>query len=209
LGTLRTSVDMLAGTLEVGGSDRTATWKLDEVELLTLLRAGDVCRNEWVHERLEVGPPPLCQCVADLPLVVDALTCELGADGRKTLVEPRLETLDLVVFGAEIVARAALGQPCLHVGEGSIQLEEGVRDLQHEDMWVVVLVADQDAFASPSHAMLRVVFFQSLQSRKDRRVLFWLAIFGSECVVAQGEQANRLGLVAVEVLGNHGAAYVR
>jgi len=40
-----------------------------------------------------------------------------------------------------------------------IQLEEGVCDLQHEDVRVVVLVADQDAFAGPSHAMLRVVLF--------------------------------------------------
>lgn len=40
-----------------------------------------------------------------------------------------------------------------------VQLEEGVCDLQHEDVRVVVLVADQDAFASPSHAMLRVVLF--------------------------------------------------
>lgn len=94
-------------------------------------------------------------------------------------------------------------------GSESLQLEEGVCDLQHEDVRVVVLVADQDAFASPSHAMLRVVFFQSLQSRKDRRILFWLAIFGSECVVAQGEQANRLGLVAVEVLGDDGTACIR
>jgi len=40
-----------------------------------------------------------------------------------------------------------------------VQLEEGVCDLQHEDVRVVVLMADQDAFASPSHAMLRVVLF--------------------------------------------------
>ena len=43
-----------------------------------------------------------------------------------------------------------------------VQLEEGVRDLQHEDVRVVVLVADQDAFARPSHAMFLVVFFESL-----------------------------------------------
>jgi hypothetical protein len=98
---------MLAGSLEAKGSRRTATWKLYEVELLTLLRARDVCRDKWVHERLEVGPPPLRQCVTDLPLVVDAFACELGADGRETLVEPRLEALDLVVFCTEIVAGAA------------------------------------------------------------------------------------------------------
>jgi hypothetical protein len=74
---------------------------------------------------------------------------------------------------------------------------------------VIVFVADQDAFASPSHAVFRVVLFEALQSRKDRGVFFWLAIFCAERVVAQRVQANRLGLVAVEVLGDDGADCVR
>ena len=74
---------------------------------------------------------------------------------------------------------------------------------------MVVLVADQDALASSAHAMLGIVFFQALQARKNRRVLFWLAIFCPKRVVAQREQANRLGLVAVEVLGDDGAGYIR
>ena len=65
-----------------------------------------------------------------------------------------------------------------------VQLEEGVCDLQHEDVRVVVLVADQDAFASPSHAMLRVVLFQPLEPGKNGRILFGLAILGAKCVVA-------------------------
>ena len=40
-----------------------------------------------------------------------------------------------------------------------LQLEESIRDLQHQDMWVVMLVADQHAFAGPPHAMLLVVLF--------------------------------------------------
>ena len=64
-------------------------------------------RDEWVHERLEVGAPPLRQCVADLPLVVDALTCKLCADRCEALIEARLEAFDLVVFGAEVVAGSA------------------------------------------------------------------------------------------------------
>lgn len=48
-----------------------------------------------------------------------------------------------------------------------------------------MLVADEDAFTCSSHAMFLVVFFKSLQARKDGRVLFWLAIFGAECVVAE------------------------
>ena len=59
--------------------------------------------------------------------------------------------------------------------------------MQHEDVRVVVLVADEDAFACSAHAMLGVVLFQSLQSREYGRILFWLSIFGSECVVAEGE----------------------
>jgi hypothetical protein len=65
---------------------RTAAGKLYEVELLALLRPRDVRRDEWVHESLEIGSPPLRQCVADLPLVVDTFACELGADWRKALV---------------------------------------------------------------------------------------------------------------------------
>lgn len=84
--------------------ERTALWKLDEVELLALFRPGDMRRNEGVHESLEVGPPPLCECVADLPFVVDARACELCADWRKALVQPCLEALNLVVFSAKIVA---------------------------------------------------------------------------------------------------------
>lgn len=44
--------------------------------------------------------------------------------------------------------------PVTTSGKGaSLQLEEGVCNLQHEDVRVVVLVADQDAFACAAHAM--------------------------------------------------------
>ena len=45
-----------------------------------------------------------------------------------------------------------------------IQLEKGVRNLQHENVWVVVFMTDQDALAGPAHAMFLVMFFQSLQA---------------------------------------------
>lgn len=67
-----------------------------------------------------------------------------------------------------------------------VQLEEGVRDLQHQDVWVVVLVADEYAFAGSAHAVFGIVFFKALQAREDGRIFFWLAIFGAECVVAEG-----------------------
>lgn len=50
--------------------------------------------------------------------------------------------------------------------EWSVQLEEGIRNLQHQNVWMIVLVADQDPFARPTHAMLIVVLFQSFQPRK-------------------------------------------
>jgi hypothetical protein len=79
---------------------------LDEVQLLALLRPVDVRWDEGVHEGLEVGPPPLRQCVADYPLVIDTLARELCADWCEALVQPRLEAFDLVVFRAEVVAGA-------------------------------------------------------------------------------------------------------
>jgi hypothetical protein len=60
--------------------------------------------DEGIHESLEVGSPPLRKRIADLPLVVDALACELRADWRKALIQPRLEAFDLVVLGAEVIA---------------------------------------------------------------------------------------------------------
>ena len=60
--------------------------------------------DEGVHERLEVRAPPLRQCIADLPLIVDAFTTELRANGCQALVQAGLEAFDLVVFCAEVVA---------------------------------------------------------------------------------------------------------
>ena len=40
-----------------------------------------------------------------------------------------------------------------------IQLEKRVRYLQHEDVWVVVLMTDEDPLSGPSHAMLLIMLF--------------------------------------------------
>lgn len=74
---------------------------------------------------------------------------------------------------------------------------------------MIMLVTHKDALACASHAMLCIVFFESLQSRKYRGVLFWLAILGSECIVAKREQADGFGLIAVEVLGDDGPVLIR
>ena len=70
---------------------------------------------------------------------------------------------------------------------GDIQLEKGVRNLQHQNMWMVVLVADQDTLAGSAHAMLYVVFFQSLETCEHRGVLLWLMLFGTKGVIAKRE----------------------
>jgi hypothetical protein len=122
--------------------------------------------DEGVHEGLEVRPPPLRKCVANLPFVGDALASELRADGCKALVQPILEALNLVVLGAEVVARPSHVSIHLRCSFGNVQLEERISNLQHEDMRMVMLVADQDSLARTAHSMLLVVFFQPLQTRK-------------------------------------------
>lgn len=62
--------------------------------------------EERVHERLEIGSPPLCKSVAYLPFVVHTFARELVADRRQTFIQAELEALDFVVFGLEIVARS-------------------------------------------------------------------------------------------------------
>lgn len=138
--------------------------------------------DEGVHERLEVGAPPLRQAVADLPAAGLLALAQLS-DGRQPLVQARLEALDLVVLGSQVVAG---------------QLEEGIRYLQHQDVGVVVLVADEDALARAAHAVGIVVLLEALESGDHRRVLLGLRLLDTECVVRQRKQADRLRLVRVE-----------
>lgn len=198
LGTERTSAkggSARCHDQELGGegSERTAAGQLDEVQLLALLGASDVGGDEGVHEGLEVGAPPLGQGVANLPLVVDTLAGELRADGGQALIQAGLEAVDLVVLGAQVVAG---------------QLEKGIGDLQHQDVGVVVLVADEDALAGAAHAMLVVVLFEALQAGQHGGVFFGLGFLGAEGVVAQRIQANGVGLVGIEFLGQDGASSV-
>ena len=65
-------------------------------------------------------------------------------------------------------------------------------------MRVVVLVTDQDALASPPHAIFVIMFLQPLKPREDRRVFFWLRLLGPECVVGQRVESNGRRLVGGE-----------
>jgi hypothetical protein len=75
-------------------------------------------------------------------------------------------------------------------------------------MGVIVLVADEDAFTGSTHAVFRVMLFQSLQARKHGRVFLRLAILCPECVVAERVQTYRFRLVRVEVFGKRRAVEV-
>lgn len=170
-------------TCEIGvWQQLTRLGQLDDVELLALLGAGDVGGDEGVHEGLEVGAPPLGQAVADLPVAL-GLAVAQAADGREAVVEAVLEALDLVVLGLEVVPG---------------QLEEGVGDLEHQDVRVVVLVAHEDALAGAAHAVLVVVLREALQARLHAGVLLGLRLLDAKGVVRQRVQAERLGLVGFE-----------
>lgn len=139
-------------------------------------------RDERVHEGLEVGAPPLGKAVADVP-VARRLAVSQAADGGQALVKPRLEALDLVVLRAQVISR---------------ELEEGVCDLKHQDVGVVVLVADEDALAGASHAMLVVVLLKAVKSSDHAGVLLRLGLLDAECVVGQGVESDCLRLVRFE-----------
>jgi hypothetical protein len=119
------------------------------------------------HKRLKVRPPPLRETVADLPVVVHAVArVELPRVRRRreALVEAALEPVELVLARLEVVA-----------GE----LEERVRDLEHEDVRVPVVVDDEDALDGAPHAKVLVVVLQALQARGHGGVFFRLGLFGA------------------------------
>lgn len=153
LGTLRTSFSLSAKLQpSLSGKLLTLSWKLDEIQLLALLGSRNMGRDEWVHERLEIRSPPLRQRISNLPILIDALTTELSTHGRKPLIQSHLEPFDLLILGLQIVTR---------------ELEEGIGNLQHQDMWMIVFVTDQNAFAGTAHAMFGEVFFETLEARKN------------------------------------------
>lgn len=63
-------------------------------------------RQKRVHEGLKIRPPPLCQGITNLPVLVDALTGELRADWRQTLIESFLESVDFFVVVMEVITRS-------------------------------------------------------------------------------------------------------
>lgn len=138
--------------MEGNRAELTLLRQLDIIKLLALLRPGHMCRDKRVHERLEIWPPPLRQRLANLPLALCAYARELIAHRRESLVQSGLETFDLFVLGSQII---------------TWQLKKGIGDLQHQDVRVIVLMADEDTFAGATHAVLVVMLFQALEAREN------------------------------------------
>jgi hypothetical protein len=63
---------------------------------------------------------------------------------------------------------------------------------------MVMFVTNKNAFASPSHSMSDIVFFEALKACEDGGVFFRLGLLGAEGVVREGIEADCIGLVAVE-----------
>jgi len=118
---------------------------LHEEKFLAFFRLRDVGRYERVHECFKVGPPPLGEAVADLPVVADPVCAVelLGLFwGREADVEEAFEAVDFVFAWFEVVA-----------GE----FEECIGDLKHEDVRVSVVVDYEDALHGSAHAEVFIV----------------------------------------------------
>jgi hypothetical protein len=89
---------------------------------------------------------------------------------------------------------------------GKVQLEKSIRNLQHQHMRVIVLVAHQHALAGAPHAMDNVVLLQSLQAGQHRRVFLGLVFLGAKGVIGQRVEADCLRLFGVERFGDDGSA---
>ena len=56
------------------------------------------------------------------------------------------------------------GERCRNGQVLDLQLEKRVRDLQHEDMGVTVVVHDENAFHGPPHSEVFIVVLQALEA---------------------------------------------
>ena len=65
-----------------------------------------MCRDERVHEGLEIGSPPLAERIANLPFIIRRFARYMRADRRQPLVQSRLEPFDLVIVWSEVISGA-------------------------------------------------------------------------------------------------------
>lgn len=78
-------------------------------------------RQKRVHESLKIRPPPLRQCISDLPVLVYSLARKLRPHGRKALIQPPLETLDFVIIVEEVIAGSAQHPKKVRVNDGRLR----------------------------------------------------------------------------------------
>ena len=60
--------------------------------------------------------------------------------------------------------------------KGNVQLEERVGDLQHENVWMSMVVHDQDSLYCATHSKVFIIIFQTLQTRGNRGIFFRLSL---------------------------------
>ena len=73
-----------------------------------------------------------------------------------------------------------MGHWLLRLGRRDLQLEKGVSDLEHEHVWMAVLVNDEDSLDGAPHTKVFIVVLEPLESGCDRRILLWLRLLGGE-----------------------------
>jgi len=126
-----------------------------------------MCWNKRIHEGLKVGPPPLGKTLADFP-ISSFLALAYATDRGKSFVESKLEAFFFTILMPELLAA---------------KLEKGIRDLEHQNVRVIVLMANEDALAGATHAMVGKVLLEAFQTGDDGRIFFGLRFLDTECVV--------------------------
>jgi len=59
----------------------------------------------------------------------------------------------------------------------NVQLEKRVRNLEHQDMWVTMIMHNEDSFDGTTHTKILIVVLKALQSRRHGRILLRLRFF--------------------------------
>lgn len=142
-----------------------------------------MCWYERIHESLKVGPPPLSKTFANFP-VSSLLALAYATDGGKPLIEPDLEAFLFSIIRPKVVAR---------------ELEKCVCNLKHQNMWVVVFMTNENAFAGATHAMVGEVLLETFQPGDNGGIFFRLRFLDAKCVVRKGVESDFLGLLGIEI----------
>lgn len=198
---------------ERGREVAKASWKrtpgcrgTEEERVISTRRARERGGRRAYHESLEIGSPKLSHRVGNLPVFRRAKRpihrdlFRLGL-GSETIVQSRLQALDIRLSRLEVVAR---------------KLEEARSDLEEEDVRVSVFVDDHEALGGAAHAVLLVVGLaeggegstiarsrrqrdvdvQALQAGVDRCILLDLRLLGRERIVC-GARERRVNAMKV------------